>query len=90
MGYSKRGKNNPFDAYVTGVCLWITPRQIIILDRMFDFLQNCPEPIFIEGSVEEEAFLDFKSQINREAKIKKKKYFGVDDEEHNTLFDDHS
>ena len=36
---------------------------------------------------EEEAFLDFKSQIEYEAEIKKKKYFGGDDEENYTLFD---
>ena len=87
MGYSKRGKNNPFDAYMAGVCLWITPRQILILDRIFNSFGNSTESFFTEGTVEEEAFLDFKSQIEYEAEIKKKKYFGGDDEENYTLFD---
>lgn len=87
MEYSKRGKNNPFDAYMSGVCLWLTPRQILILDKIFKFLENCPDKFLIDGSVEQEAFLDFKTQIEHEAEIKKRKYFGGDDEENYTLFD---
>ena len=81
MSYHERGKNNPVDACMAGICVWVTPRQIIILDKAFKFLQNYKEQIFSEGTVEEEAFLDFKDQIGYEAEIKKKKYFGGDDEE---------
>ena len=87
MGYVNRGKHNPFDSYMSGICLWVSPRQILILDRIFNFLKDCPEPFFVEGTVEEEAFLDFKTQIEHEAEIKKRKYFGGDDEENYTLFD---
>jgi hypothetical protein len=82
MSYSERGKRNPFDAYMTGVCLWLTPRQILILERMCSFFADT-----VEKGVEEEAFLDFKSQIDYEAEVKKRKYFGGDDEEAYTLFD---
>lgn len=69
MEYHKRGKNNPFDAYMAGMSVWVTPRQIIILS---DFLKD----INIDklNEVEKDALLDFKSQIDYEAEIKRKKY----------------
>lgn len=81
-GYSSRGKNNPFDAYMAGFCLWMTPRQILVIEKMCEKHKD-----IVEKGVEEEAFLDFKSQIDYEAAIKRKKYFGGDDEEAFTLFD---
>jgi hypothetical protein len=80
MSYSKRGKHNPFDAYMAGFCIWLTPRQILILDKMCE--QFLPE----EG-VEKEAFTDFKEQIECEAAIKRKKYLGEGNEEIYSLFD---
>ena len=68
VSYASRGKNNPFDAYMAGFCLWMTPRQIIIVEKMCNKFINC-----LDG-VEKEAFLDFKEQIEYEAEIKKKKY----------------
>lgn len=82
MRYSERGRHNPFDAYMAGVCLWMTPRQILTIHRMCERFKD-----EVEKGVEEEAFLDFKSQIDHEAEIKKRKYFGGDDEESYTLFD---
>ena len=82
MSYSERGRHNPFDAYMAGVCLWMTPRQILVIHRMCERFKD-----EVEKGVEEEAFLDFKSQIDHEAEIKKRKYFGGDDEESYTLFD---
>jgi len=69
MEYHKRGKNNPFDAYMAGMSVWITPRQIIILS---DFLKDAN--IDKLNEVEKDALLDFKSQIDYEAEIKRKKY----------------
>lgn len=80
--YSQRGKNNPFDAYAMGLCLWITPRQILVIHKMCDRFKD-----EVDKGVEEEAFLDFKEQIDYEAEIKKRKYLGGDDEEDCTLFD---
>ena len=82
MSYGERGRHNPFDAYMAGVCLWMTPRQILTIHRMCERFKD-----EVEKGVEEEAFLDFKSQIDHEAEIKKRKYFGGDDEESYTLFD---
>lgn len=69
MEYFKRGKENPFDAYMKGICIWISPRQILIINKMCEFFKE-----MVGKGVEEEAFLDFKSQIDHEAEIKKKKY----------------
>lgn len=69
--YSSRGKNNPFDAYMSGFCLWMTPRQIILIEKMCNKFSDC-----LEDGVDKEAFLDFKEQIEYEAEIKKKKYLG--------------
>jgi hypothetical protein len=80
MEYSKRGRANPFDAYMNGICLWITPRQILIIEKM------CSKFIPEEG-IEKDAFLDFKEHIDHEAEIKKKRYFGGDYDEDYTLFD---
>lgn len=49
-----------------GVCLWITPRQILMLAR---FLPGC-EPL----PHEEQAYAEFKEVIDYEAEIKRKKY----------------
>lgn len=70
MKYSERGKNNPFDAYMAGFAPWITPRQILILEEM------CAEYVAKLEGIELEAFLEFKEQIDHEAKIKRKKYLG--------------
>ena len=69
MEYCKRGKSNPFDAYMAGICMWMTPRQILIIDKMCELFKDV-----VDVGIEEEAFLDFKSQIEHEAAIKKKKY----------------
>jgi ABC-type taurine transport system substrate-binding protein len=71
MSYSKRGKNNPFDAYMAGFCIWLTPRQILLIDKICGlFTEDIPDEI------DKEAFVDFKEQLSHEAKIKRKKYFG--------------
>ncbi len=70
MKYSERGKHNPFDAYMAGFAPWVTPRQILILEKM------CAEYIKNLEGIELEAFVDFKEQIDNEAKIKRKKYLG--------------
>lgn len=76
MSYHKRGKENPFDAYMAGFCIWLTPRQILIIDKMCELFKEA-----VDGDIEKEAFLDFKEQFAHEAKIKRKKYLGVEDEE---------
>lgn len=85
MRYGERGKYNPFDAYMNGLCLWLTPRQIIVLEKMCKFFKD--DPALTPGSADQQAFLDFKEQIDHEAEIKKRKYFGGDDEEAYSLFD---
>ena len=67
MSYYMRGKFNNFDAYMAGFSWWVSPRQILILLEMFK--KFTPKP-----GVETEAFEDMKSQIEYEAKIKRKKY----------------
>jgi hypothetical protein len=69
MSYCTRGKYNSFDAYMAGFSPWITPRQILILATMCEKYED-----EVSEGIEKEAFLDFKSQIDAEAKIKKKKY----------------
>ena len=56
----------PLDAHMLGVCLLITPRQILMLER---FLPKC-EPLPHEKS----AYAEFKEAIDYEAAIKRKKY----------------
>jgi hypothetical protein len=68
--YSKRGKHNPFDSYMSGFAPWITPRQIILIEEM------CKKFIVTLNGIEYEAFVDFKEQIDHEAAIKRKKYLG--------------
>ena len=85
MKYSEKGKRNPFDSYMNGLCIWLTPRQIIVIEKMCKFFKD--EPTIAPGSVDQQAFLDFKEQIEHEAEIKKRKYFGGDDEEAYSLFD---
>ena len=70
MEYFQRGKFNRFDAYMAGFCVWISPRQIILLARFlnkFDILDGL-------NPIERQAILDFKSQIDHEAEVKKKIY----------------
>lgn len=69
MEYCKRGKINPFDAYMAGFSPWITPRQILILERFCAKFES--ESM---SDIDKEAFLDFKSQIDHEAAIKRKRY----------------
>ena len=76
MSYSKRGKHNPFDAYMAGFCIWLTPRQILIIDRMCELFKE-----EISDEVDKEAFIDFKEQFAQEARIKRKRYLGEKDEE---------
>lgn len=78
MSYSKRGKHNPFDAYMAGFCIWLTPRQILIIDRMCELFKE-----EVSDEIEKEAFIDFKEQFANEAKIKRRKYLG---EEHEEIF----
>lgn len=68
MKYSERGKINPFDAHTSGFALWITPRQILILAAL------CEKYAPTLDGIHKEAFLEFKEQIDYEAKIKRKRY----------------
>lgn len=68
MEYCKRGKVNQFDSYMAGFCPWITPRQILILEKLCEKFKD-----ELTG-IDKEALLDFKEQIDHEAAIKKKKY----------------
>ena len=83
--YKDRINRNPIDSYINGLCLWLTPRQIIVLEKMCKFFKD--DPTLTPGSADQQAFLDFKEQIDHEAEIKKRKYFGGDDEEAYSLFD---
>jgi hypothetical protein len=65
--YFARGKHNPFDAYMAGMCWWVSPRQILVLDEMFK--RHIPR-----AGVEADAFEDMKSQILHEAEIKRKRF----------------
>lgn len=69
MKYHERGKHNPFDAYMAGLSIWLTPRQILILEEMCKMFESV-----VEEGIKKEAFEDFKSQIDYEAEIKRKKY----------------
>ena len=67
MKYSERGKHNPFDAYMAGFSLWLTPRQILLLDsRLRGFVPA--------DKVDAEAYVDLQEMIGNEAAIKRKKY----------------
>ena len=69
MNYCNRGKINKFDSYMAGFCPWITPRQILIIADMCEKYKDD-----IAEGVDREAFLDFKTQIDAEAAIKRKRY----------------
>ena len=56
-----------------------------IFEKMCKFFKD--DPTLTPGSADQQAFLDFKEQIDHEAEIKKRKYFGGDDEEAYSLFD---
>ena len=71
MSYSKRGRHNPFDSYMNGLCLWMSPRQILVIEKICNHYEH-----IIEDAIDKEAFLDFKEQIDHEASIKKQKYLG--------------
>lgn len=59
-------EKSALDAYMLGMCLWMSPRQILICDKM------CSE--FVPEPEDAKAFEDFYSQIKAEAEIKRKKY----------------
>lgn len=67
--YMHRGKLNPFDAYMAGCCIWHSPRQILILEKLLD--KGRPE---ISEGVEMEAYEDMLDLVKHEATIKRKKY----------------
>ena len=69
MSYFKRGKNNRFDAYMAGISIWLSPRQIILLSEILNNIS-----LEERDDVSKEAILDFKLQIDHEAEIKKEKY----------------
>jgi len=69
--YVDRGKVNPFDAHMAGCCIWFSPRQILILEKVLD--SGRPE---IAKGVETEAYEDMLPLIRIEADIKRKKYLG--------------
>ena len=69
MKYSERGKLNNFDLYMAGFAPWITPRQILILEQLCEKFKD-----EMEDSIDKDAFLDFKEQIDYEAAIKRNKY----------------
>ena len=56
---------------MAGFCPWITPRQILILA---DMCEKYKDDVLKE--MDKEAFLDFKTQIGMEAKVKRKIYSG--------------
>lgn len=56
---------------MAGFCPWITPRQILILA---DMCEKYKDDVLKE--IDKEAFLDFKTQIDMEAKVKRKIYSG--------------
>lgn len=67
--YSERGRHNPFDAYMAGFCMWMTPRQILLLDaRLKGFVPDDP--------VDAAAYADLRDSVGYEAEIKRKKYLG--------------
>jgi len=67
--YASRGKINPFDAYMTGCCIWHTPRQILILEKLLEKGRS-----EISEGVEMEAYEDMLCLIKYEAAIKRKRY----------------
>lgn len=67
MPYHERGRHNPFDAYMEGFCVWMSPRQILINEAALK--QYTPKP-----GVEADAHEDLLSQFVHEAEIKRKKY----------------
>lgn len=67
--YASRGKINPFDAYMTGCCIWHTPRQILILEKLLELGRSQ-----IEDGLELEAYEDMLPLVKHEAEIKRKKY----------------
>lgn len=69
MRYSERGRHNPFDSYMAGIAMWLTPRQIVLLDaRLKDWEPSDP--------VDAEAIADLREMVAHEAEIKRRKYFG--------------
>lgn len=50
-----------------GFCPWMTPRQILILEELCKKYKD-----EMEDSIDKEAFLDFKEQIDTEVEIKRK------------------
>jgi len=67
--YSDRGRINPFDSYMAGCCMWHSPRQIMILEKLM--VKGRSE---ISEGVEMEACEDMLSLVKQEATIKRKKY----------------
>lgn len=69
MKYSDRGRHNPFDAYMAGIAMWLTPRQIILLDdRLAGYTPADP--------VDAAAYADMQETVAHEAGVKRKKYLG--------------
>lgn len=67
--YADRGKINPFDAYMAGCCIWYSPRQILILEKLLELGRSQ-----IEDGLELEAYEDMLPLVKHEAEIKRKKY----------------
>lgn len=42
MSYHERGRHDPFDAYMAGFCVWMSPRQILINEAALK--QYTPNP----------------------------------------------
>ena len=70
MKYSERGRHNPYDAYIMGFCVWMSPRQIILVE---DALRTYKPNPGIEAAAHEDVW----SQFRAEAEIKRKKYLGA-------------
>jgi len=69
MKYVEYGKHDPCDAYMMGFCVWMSPRQVILVEDALE--KYTPKP-----GIDAVAHKDVWSQFRAEAEIKRKKYFG--------------
>ena len=62
-------KQETFDSYMAGFCMWFTPRQILLAVAQLE--KSCPE-----DPKDSEAYKRMLEQLQAEAAIKRKKYLG--------------
>lgn len=65
--YSERGRQNPFDAYMAGFSMWMSPRQILIVEEAL-------KSYIPKEGIYTEAYSDLLEMVSYEADIKRKKY----------------